>query len=147
MTVIQETETVIVERVINASPETLWGFWTESEKISSWLSQSAELDPKPGGIAKLIMGGNAHKDGEVVTAGEFLVLEPHTHLEFTWGFEDEGIGVPPGSSIVAVDLIPESEGTLVRVTHTGLAAGRDTSPYSERKGWKTMLEHLEAAVA
>jgi uncharacterized protein YndB with AHSA1/START domain len=147
MSVVQETETVVVERVINASPETLWGFWTESEKISAWLSQDAELDPRPGGIAKLIMGGNAHKDGEVSTAGEYLVVEPHSHLEFTWGFADEKIGVPPGSSVVAVDLIPQDEGTLVRVTHTGLAAGRDDSPYSERKGWKTMLEHLEEAAA
>lgn len=147
MAVVQETEIVVVERVINASPETLWGFWTEPEKISSWLSQSAELDPRPGGVAKLIMGGNAHKDGEVTTPGEFLVVEPHSHLEFTWGFEDPAIGVPPGSSVVAVDLIPQDEGTLVRVTHTGLAAGRDTSPYSERKGWATMLEYLEKEVA
>lgn len=147
MSVMQETETVVVERVINASPETLWGFWTESAKISAWLSQDAELDPRPGGIAKLIMGGNAHKDGEVVTPGEFLVVEPHSHLEFTWGFDDERIGVPPGSSVVAVDLIAQETGTLVRVTHTGLAAGRDDSPYSERKGWKTMLEHLEEAAA
>jgi uncharacterized protein YndB with AHSA1/START domain len=147
MTVVQETETVVVERVINASQETLWGFWTESEKISSWLSQSAELDARPGGIAKLVMGGNAHKDGEVVTPGEFLVVEPYSHLEFTWGFDDPKIGVPPGSSTVAVDLIAQDEGTLVRVTHTGLAAGRDDSPYSERKGWKQMLGHLEEAAA
>jgi uncharacterized protein YndB with AHSA1/START domain len=147
MSVVQETETVVVERVIDASPETLWGFWTESEKITSWLAQEAELDPRPGGVAKLVMGGNAHTDGAVLNPGEFLVVEPHSHLEFTWGFDDEKIGVAPGSSVVAVDLIPQSEGTLVRVTHTGLAAGRDTSPYSERKGWTQMLAHLDEAAS
>lgn len=147
MTVTQETETVVVERVINASQETLWEMWTESEKISTWLSKDAELDPRVGGVAKLIMGGNAHKDNPVGSNGEYLVVEPYSHLEFTWGFDNEAIGVPQGSSVVAVDLIPQAEGTLVRVSHSGLPAGRDTSPYSERKGWATMLEHLDEAVA
>jgi uncharacterized protein YndB with AHSA1/START domain len=143
----QETETVVVERVINASPETLFAFWTESDKISTWLSKSADLDPRPGGKAELTMGGNAHKDNPVTSGGEFLVVEPHTHLELTWGFSEEAIGVPIGSTVVAVDFIPQEVGTLVRVSHSGLPAGRDTSPYSERKGWTLMLEHLEEAVA
>ena len=28
--------------------------------------------------------------------GEYLVVEPHSHLEFTWGFDDEAIGVSAG---------------------------------------------------
>lgn len=147
MTVIQETETVVVERVINASPETLFEYWTDSEKIKTWLSKDADLDPRAGGSASLTMGGNAHKEQPVTSAGEYLVVEPHSHLEFTWGFDDPAIGVPQGSSVVAVDFIPQSEGTLVRVSHSGLPAGRDTSPYSERKGWAIMLEHLDEAVA
>ncbi|MGH2959461.1 MAG: SRPBCC family protein [Solirubrobacterales bacterium] len=147
MAVMQETETVVVERLINASPETLFEMWTDSEKISTWLAKDAELDPKPGGIAKLIMGGNAHKENPVTSGGEFLVVEPHTHLELTWGFSEEEIGVPIGSTVVAVDFIPQEQGTLVRVSHSGLPAGRDDSKYSERKGWALMLAHLEDAVA
>lgn len=147
MPVVQETETVVVERVINASPETLFAFWTDSEKITQWLAKGADLDPRPGGKAELTMGGNAHKEHPVTSGGEFLVVEPHTHLELTWGFSEEEIGVPIGSTVVAVDFIPQEEGTLVRVSHSGLPAGRDDSPYSERRGWGLMLEHLDEAAA
>lgn len=143
-----QTETIVVERVIKASQETLYGFWTESDKITQWLAQSADLDPRPGGAANLKMGGHVEKDTEFSGENKFLVARPYTHVEFTWGFDNPQVGVPSGSSVVAVDLIPHDDGTLVRVTHRDLPAGRDESPYSERKGWGAMLEHLaEAAEA
>ena len=149
MTVVQETETVVVERVINASQETIFEMWTDAEKITTWFSAEADLDPRAGGVMSLTMGGKVvegEENSRLQTNGHFLVVEPYDHLEFTWGFEQERVGVPPESSTVAVDLIPQDEGTLVRVTHTGLAAGRDTSPYSERTGWGVMLERLENAL-
>jgi uncharacterized protein YndB with AHSA1/START domain len=142
------TETVVVERLINADQETIFEYWTQAEKIKTWLSMDAELDPREGGTAHLVMGGHATPESEPFeTRGHFLAVEPHSHIEFTWGFPDPRVGVPPESSIVCVDLIPHDEGTLVRVTHKDLPAGRDDSPYSERKGWNAMLEHLAEAVA
>jgi uncharacterized protein YndB with AHSA1/START domain len=143
----QETETVVVERVINASQQTLFELWTDSEKITTWFSAEAELDPQTGGAMRLTMGGKVvegEENSRLQTDGHFLVVDPYNRIEFTWGFAAERVGVPPESSNVAVDFIPQGKGTLVRVTHTGLPAGRDASPYSERKGWTIMLEHLEA---
>jgi uncharacterized protein YndB with AHSA1/START domain len=148
MTVMQETETFVIERVINASQETLFELWTETEKIKTWLVDEAELDARPGGVFNLRMGGKVvegEKASKLAMNGHFLVLEPHDHLEFTWGFAEERIGVPQDSSTVAVDFIPEGEGTLVRISHSGLPAGRDSSPFSERNGWNIMIEHLEKA--
>lgn len=148
MAVMQETETFVIERVINASQETLFELWTDTEKIKSWLVDEAELDPRPGGIFNLRMGGKVvegEKASKLAMNGHFLVLEPHSHLEFTWGFAEERIGVPPESSTVAVDFIPQATGTLVRISHSGLPEGRDSSPFSERKGWNIMIEHLEKA--
>ncbi len=141
-----ETETIVVERLIDASQETLFAYWTESDKITQWLAKEADLDPRPGGNANLVMGGHVKAGTRFSGENRFLVVEPHSHVEFTWGFDDEAVGVPPGSSIVAVDLIPQEQGTLVRVSHRDLPSGRDQSPYSERKGWNAMLEHLEEAV-
>lgn len=149
MSVMQETETVVVERVINASQETLFEMWTDPKKITTWFSAEADLDPRAGGVMSLTMGGKivpGEEDAALQTNGHYLVVEPYDHLEFTWGFAAERVGVPPESSNVAVDFIAQDQGTLVRVTHTGLPAGRDTSPYSERKGWTMMLEHLENEV-
>lgn len=142
---VTESMTIVVERVIKASQETLYGFWTESEKMNQWLTKDAELDPRPGGAANLLMGGNVEKGTNFGGANKFLVADPFDRIEFTWGFDDPKVGVPAGSSVVAVDFIPHDDGTLVRVTHRDLPEGRDESPYSERKGWTMMLENLEEA--
>jgi uncharacterized protein YndB with AHSA1/START domain len=124
--------------------------WTDSEKITTWFSAEAELDPRAGGVMSLTMGGKVvegEENSRLQTNGHFLVVDPYNRLEFTWGFPEERVGVPPESSNVAVDFIPQGDATLVRVTHTGLPSGRDTSPYGERKGWTIMLEHLDEQIA
>lgn len=139
-----ESMTIVVERVIKASQETLWGFWTESEKLNAWLTKESDLDPRPGGKANMTMAGHIEY-GPFTGDNRYIAVDPYSHIEFTWGFDQPQVGVPAGSSIVAVDLIPHDDGTLVRVTHRDLPAGRDESPFSERKGWTAMLEHLEEA--
>ena len=91
------------------------------------------------------MGGRVEEGTRFSGENKFLIVEPYSLIEFTWGFDDPKVGVEPGTSIVRVDLIPQQDGTLVRVSHRDLPAGRDDSPYSERKGWGIMLERLEDA--
>lgn len=140
------TETIVVERVIKASKETIFGFWTESDKLNQWLTKEADLEPRPGGKANLTMGGHIEA-GPFTGENHFIAVDPYDHIEFTWGFDQPQVGVPAGSSTVVVDLMPHDDGTLVRVTHKDLPAGRDASPFSERKGWTSMLENLAEAVA
>lgn len=143
MAVLQGTETVVVERLINASQETLWEMWTDADKISSWLASSAELDAREGGKVMLEMGRKVdHPDAPFVNNGHFVAFEPYSHLELTWGFEAESVGLPPESSVVAVDFIPQDGATLVRVSHSGLPVGRDDGWFSERAGWNAFLDDL-----
>lgn len=141
---VANTETIVVERVIKASQETIFAFWTESEKLNAWLTKESDLDPRPGGKANMTMGGHIEY-GPFTGDNHFIAVDPYSHIEFTWGFDQPQVGVPPASSTVVVDLIPHDDGTLVRVTHKDLPAGRDDSPFSERKGWDIMLGHLEEA--
>jgi hypothetical protein len=58
---------------------------------------------------------------------------------FTWGWENEDALVPPGSSTVEVELVPEGESTLVRLTHRDLPADmRDQHAH----GWIHYLGRL-----
>ncbi len=53
--------------------------------------------------------------------------------------------VPPGSSLVEIDLIEQPDGTLVRLTHSGLPNAEQCASHSE--GWAHYLGRLAAVAA
>src|SRR5919107_2639621 len=90
------------EVMIAAPPELVFAFLTIPELYARWMGREATLDPRPGGIYRCVV----HDRATVV--GEYVVVEPPNHIEFTWGFEG-GTDVPPGSSRVSITLTPVAE--------------------------------------
>ena len=123
---------------IEASPETVFEFFTDPVKAVRWMGTQATLDPRPGGVYKLVM------DEQWIAVGEFVEVDPPRRIVFTWGWQGDLIDTPPGSSTVEVDLIPDGAGTLVRLVHSGLPHEQSTAAH--RDGWETNLPRL-AAVA
>lgn len=125
---------VVVTRVIAASPETVFSFFTDSGRWASWQGVGAEVDPRPEGVLRIRM-----PTGQVAS-GRFVELAPSHRLVFTWGWEGEDSPLAPGSSTVVVELEPHERGTLVRLTHSGL----DAPPLADlhRRGWERYLERL-----
>jgi uncharacterized protein YndB with AHSA1/START domain len=136
------TEPIVHERQIDASPETVFAFFTDPEKLTRWLAAEATVDPRPGGVYWQTHLG---RDGErYLMRGECVEVSAPSRIVFTWGFENDNRDVRPGSSTVEVTLEPRDGGTWLRLVHRDL-------PESERGdhdgGWVTMLERLAAAVA
>jgi len=131
-----------VERTIRiaARPETVWRFWTDPERMCDWWGTSAELDPRPGGICLVMLGGSA------VMRGEFVELVPYRRIVFTLGWEP-GPGAPPvapGSTTVTVTLNEDGADTILTLSHTGLPpAARD----QHVSGWSHFLPMLASAAA
>jgi uncharacterized protein YndB with AHSA1/START domain len=126
---------VVVTRRIAASPATVFSFFTDVERWTSWQGVDGELDPNPGGPFRIRM------PGAQVASGRFVELVPDRRIVFTWGWEGDAPPVPPGSSTVVIELEPDQEGgTLLRLTHTDLAP----APVAEhhREGWEHYLERL-----
>jgi uncharacterized protein YndB with AHSA1/START domain len=67
-------------------------------------------------------------------------LVPDRRVVFTWGFVDAP-GLPPGSTTVEINLIPDGDATLVRLTHRCLT-GEDVPIH--RAGWDHYLPRLAA---
>jgi uncharacterized protein YndB with AHSA1/START domain len=134
------TETTTVERTISiaASPETVWEFFVDPEKLTRWKGMKAELDPTPGGIyhCQVIPGHTAR--------GEFVELDPPHRLVFTWGWENES-AVPPGTSTIEVELTPEGESTSLRFVHRDLPGAEAAASHAQ--GWDHYLPRLEVAAA
>jgi uncharacterized protein YndB with AHSA1/START domain len=138
------TEPIVREVHIDASPETVFPFFTEPDKMTRWLCDEATVDPRPGGINHQTHPGDAeHTEGPYYMRGEFVEVSPPTRVVFTWGFENPGVAVRPGESTIEVTLEPEGDGTRVRLVHRDL-------PESERAdhaaGWPQVLERLVVAV-
>jgi hypothetical protein len=70
--------------------------------------------------------------------GEYVVVDP-LPLIFTWGWEDSS-ELPPGSSTVEITLIPDGDGTLIRLRHTGLPSEESRALHAA--GWSHYLERL-----
>ena len=135
-------EISVVEReiTVEAEPETVFPFFNDPEKMVRWLGIGATLDPRPGGVFSL----NSMADHFFV--GEYLAVEPHTRIVFTWGygnFPDEPNPLPPGSSTVEVELVPDGEATIVRLTHR-VPAELDAF---HAMGWENYLARLGIAAA
>ena len=62
---------------IDASPETVFRFFTEAALLARWLCDQAEVDAHPGG------GYVFNVTGSHTTRGTFLVLEPRRRLVYT----------------------------------------------------------------
>jgi uncharacterized protein YndB with AHSA1/START domain len=134
------TETTSVERTISiaASPETVWEFFVDPEKLIRWKGMNADLDPRPGGVylCEVIPGHTAR--------GKYVELDPPRRLVFTWGWDGQE-GVPPGSSTIEVELTPEGKGTSLRFVHRDLP--NTESVESHAHGWDHYLPRLEIVAA
>jgi len=128
------------EVAIAASPETVWEFLVDSAKATRWMGQECSFDVRPGGIYRcaVIPGHTAR--------GEFVEIDPPHRLVFTWGWEPGKEGenpVPPGSSTIEIELVPDGDGTRLHFTHGDLPGAEAADSHS--KGWDHYLERLRVA--
>lgn len=124
---------------IDAPPELVFRFFTESELVERWHGTQAECDARPGGLFFL------NVTGADIKIGEFIELDPPKRLVFTWGHEHGIDDFPPGSSTVVVTLEPIKQGTRVHIHHYGLPSEEQRD--SHRLGWAHYLGRLGIVAA
>ncbi|HZD22716.1 MAG TPA: SRPBCC domain-containing protein [Acidimicrobiia bacterium] len=124
-----------IERRIAARPATIFAYFTDSALYTTWMGVDAVLDARPGGTYRVRV-----PQGQVAL-GEFVELDPPHRLTFTWGWEGDD-QVPPGSSTVTVTLVPDGDGTILRLTHDGLPK---ESMSLHLQGWEHYLKRLTAS--
>jgi uncharacterized protein YndB with AHSA1/START domain len=130
------TTVVVVQRRIRAQPATIFSFFTDPARWLRWQGVEATIEPVAGGRFRMNVRGDGY------ASGQFVEVDPPRRIVFSWGWELPGNPVPPGSSTVEIDLEPDGDATVVRLTHRGLPlpATRD----HHREGWQHYLERLDA---
>ena len=136
------TEPFILRREtqIAAPRATVFAYLTDPDKILSWMGTEAATEPHEGGLY-LVKGVGASGNN---ARGTFREVVPVHRLAYSFGW-DEGKEVPPGSSLIEIDLIEQDGGTLLRMTHSGLPNAEQVA--SHDKGWAHYLGRLTMAAA
>jgi len=125
--------TVEKELFIAAAPERVYRAFTDKQDLQRWFVTNAEVQAQPGGVF------NLHWNDDTVN-GEFVELEPNRRITFTWD-ERPRYGI----TTCTIELIPEADGTLLRLTHTGFGGGDnwDELYNGVNTGWTQELAHLK----
>ncbi len=134
----QEALVVRRETHIAAPPAAVFALLTDPELILRWMGTEAELEPQPGGLYLL------NVTGARIARGSFREVVPVHRLAYSFGW-DGSEEVPPGSSLIEIDLVEQPEGTLLRLTHTGLPNSEQCASHAE--GWAHYLGRLAEVAA
>ena len=99
--------------------------------MADWWGDTAELDPRPGGVCRVAM-----EEGPVMV-GEYVELVLYERLVFTFGWEGNAPDqVGPGSTRVEITLEEDGDDTVLTLRHTDLPA---VQAGDHEKGWAHFL--------
>jgi len=118
---------------IEAPPEIVFSYLTDSARFTQWMGVGAELDARPGGRYRIDV------DGVHIAVGEYQEVQPPRRLVMSWGWDGHPT-VPPGSTTVEITLTPERGATVLRLRHIGLPNENERRSHTE--GWKSYTGRL-----
>jgi uncharacterized protein YndB with AHSA1/START domain len=124
---------LVREILIDASPATVFELLTDPRRHCEWQGTEADLDPRPGGVYRVLVGGS-HR-----AVGEFVEVIPNEKVVFTFGWDEPGHPIQPGSTTVEYTLEAVGDKTRVRLVHRGLPEG---AVAGHTVGWDHYLARL-----
>lgn len=122
---------------IQAMPEIVFRFFTDSARWASWWGAGSTIDAQPGGKVYI------RHPGGVETLGEVLEVDPPRELVFTYGYAT-GTPIPPGGSRVTIRLEPVEDGTRLHLLHE---FAEEAACDAHVQGWRFQLSVFANAVA
>jgi len=146
---------LVLERVVDVSPEIVWTAWTTPAHLKKWFSPApwttveCEIDLRPGGAFRTVMRSPEGKDFPNV--GCYLEIVPNRKLVWTdaleAGFRPSRAPAHLGFRFTATILLePHAKGTkYTAIAMHGDADGRQKhAAMGFMDGWGTVLDQLVA---
>lgn len=128
------------ETFIAAPPAAVFAYLTDPEKIVSWMGAQASTDARPGGLYLVQgVGGRAR-----AARGAFREVAPVHRLAYSFGWDDSA-EVPPGSTLIEIDLLDRDGGTLLRMTQSGFPNAEQCAQHN--RGWRHYFDRLATVAA
>jgi uncharacterized protein YndB with AHSA1/START domain len=141
-----DTVTVVVQRVMPATPEVVFDEWLDPEALQEWMCPhpvrvvDVTVDPQVGGTVRFDVDDSGTR---VLISGQFLAIDRPRLLRFTWS--NSNWDDPTQASVVNVTFAPVgSEETLMSIEHSLLPP---TEFESFHTGWIATFDQLAGKLA
>jgi len=121
---------VLRSTLINARRETVFRYFTDSERFAAWWGAGSRIDPRPGGALLICYPGG------VTASGQVQEIVPGERVVFTYGYDDVSKGIAPGGSTVKVTFADVPGGTRVTLEHL---VGSPELARAHAPGWRFQL--------
>jgi uncharacterized protein YndB with AHSA1/START domain len=141
-----DTVTVVVSRVMPATPEVVFDEWLDPEALQEWMCPhpvrvvEVSVEPRVGGTVRFDVDDSGTR---VLISGQFLTIDRPRQLRFTWSnsnWED-----PTQASIVNVTFEPVgTDETLMSIEHSLLPTS-EFEPF--HAGWIATFDQLAERLA
>ena len=122
---------------IQATRETVFRFFTDPARWSSWWGAGSTIEARTGGRMLI-----RHPNG-VEVSGEVLEVQAPERIVFTYGYAS-GKPCPPGSSRVSIELEEDAAGTRLHLSHE---FADEPARDAHVQGWRFQLSLFGNAVA
>jgi len=129
----------VLERrmLIRARPETVFRYFTDSERWAAWWGAGSSIEPRSGGRVLVLHPGGVEAGGEVIE------IDPPRRIVFSYGYAS-GKPIPMGASRVTITLTAERHGTRLELHHA--LADREARD-QHVQGWRYQLSLFSNVVA
>ena len=128
---------LVREVMIEATPETIWPFLTEPGSLVAWHGTVAEIDPRPGGVYRVLVAG------QFQSAGEYIEVVPIGEGGLHLRLGRKRPSDPAGIDHCRDHASCEGDKTRVCLVHSGLP---DDAVEDHGHGWAFYLERLAVRV-
>lgn len=143
---------LVLERVVDVPPETVWRAWTRPEHVKKWFAPlpwrcvDCEIDLRPGGRFRSVM--RSPEGEEQAGEGCFLEIVENCRLVWTDTLEPGYRPAPKPFFTAVIEMELHGDGgTKYRATaiHGSEEARRQHEEMGFHEGWSTCLDQLVAA--
>ena len=140
-------DTIRLERVLDAPPETVWRYLTEAQLRRDWFMGGT--DATAGGEFELLIDHDNLSDDDVPSPQSYAEMSGKTWTEKVTRFEPPRLlattfqGGKNGA--VTYELFREGEKTRLVLTHSGIESGTGAQDFGS--GWNSHLTVLEEKLA
>ncbi len=144
---------LVLERVVDVSPELVWMAWTQPQHLKKWFTPApwttvdCEIDLRPGGAFRTVMRSPEGQDHP--NTGCYLEIVPNRKLVWTdaleAGFRPSRQGPPLSFHFTAAILLePQGRGTKYTaiVMHGDEESRKKHDAMGFKDGWGKALEQL-----
>jgi uncharacterized protein YndB with AHSA1/START domain len=144
---------LVLERVVDVSPELVWMAWTKPEHLKKWFTPApwttveCEIDLRPGGVFRTVMRSPEGQDYPNI--GCYLEIVPNRKLVWTdaleAGFRPSRLDAHLGFRFTAsLTLEPQGKGTKYTAVamHSDEESRKKHDAMGFQDGWGKVLEQL-----